>query len=276
MSQRIVTLMSYLLYRLFNSLTGLGYVVFTMAFYLIAFAVRTPDPDYFVLVVGLFGGLATFLLTLSLAAKAQEAQSYPFLVRLPSRNEYLAAVLFAALLTGLILELLLAIVVLLRNEPQLSLSMAAQIPPLWVAGNILLAVLALHATDFVADGWSRVGLFGVLAVMMMVRSNQTAVATWLADRAQQLSTWSYQRGSVANGEQFQQLGGWFNTQGEVWLERLFGFAFWPFEAVVNGVIAGHLSRVQALAPAVMLLLATLLFMLAADLLAHKDLFLAEE
>lgn len=276
MSQRILTLVGYLLYRLFTSLTGVGYVALTAAFYAVAFHSRTPEVDYFILVVGLFGALITFLLGLSFSAKANDAQSYPFLVRLESRNEYLTAVLLATLFVGVVLQLLVAIAALLANEPQITLSRAAEIPPIWLAMNLLLGVLALHASDFVAVGWSRVGLFGALAVMMLASFNQSTLVLWLAEQARQTSTQSYQQGSAANGEFFQNAATWLTENGVLWVERLFGFAFWPFRAVIDGVIGGEFNRPQALAPAVMVLFATILFMLAADLLAHKDLFLMEE
>jgi len=51
---------------------------------------------------------------------------------------------------------------------------------------------------------------------------------------------------------------------------------WPVEAIVEAVIQGYFTTGQAFAPAVMLVYATALFLLASDLFARKDLFLTED
>jgi len=68
---------------------------------------------------------------------------------------------------------------------------------------------------------------------------------------------------------------WLQNDGASSLSKLFSLPFWPFHAITDAVIAGSFNMVQALAPAVLLLYATLLVMLAADLFATKDLDLTE-
>lgn len=276
MTQRIITLVGYLLYRLATSLVGAGYVAIGIAYYMFAFQTVTPEADYFILVIGLFGALITFLIGLSISSKANEAASYPILVRLNSRVEYVTAVFLATLLSGLVLQLILAAVALLRNDPVLTARQVLEIPPVWLSLNILFAVLALHASDFIAAGWSRVSLFGFLAILLVGSDTSETVMHWLADRAQQASAWAYQRGSAEDGQFLQSAANWLSADGTETVQNLFGFLFWPFQAIIDGTILGGYSRVQALGPAVLLLYATILFMLAADIFAMKDIYLTEE
>ncbi len=276
MSYRIVSLTGYLLYLLSNSLAGVTYVALTIAFYLFAFRTPTPEPDYFILVIGGYGAFLAFLMTLTIAAKANEATSYPILVRLQSRVEYITAVLLAAVLATLLLVLLMGAVALVRNAPVLSLERALQIPPIWLSLIIVFAVLALHASDFVAVGWSRVIVFGLLAVFLVLGENSTAVINWLAEQFAQLSSWSYQQGSTGNGQFFQGIADWFRNSGTAVVQELFGLLFWPFHAIFGATIHGSFTPVEALAPGTLVIYATILFLLAADLFANKDLFLSEE
>lgn len=276
MSQRIITLVGYLLYRLTTSLVGAGYVAIAIAYYMFAFKSVTPEADYFILVIGLFGALITFLIGLSVSAKANEAASYPILVRLNSRVEYVTAVFLATLLSGLVLQTLLAATALLRNDPVLTTRQVLEIPPVWLSLNILFAVVSLHASDFVAAGWSRVSLFGLLAILLVGSDSSDIIMRWLADRAQQASAWAYQRGSADDGQFFQSAANWLSDEGVEPVQNLFGFLFWPFQAIIDGTILASYSRVQALGPAVLLLYATILFMLAADIFAMKDIYLTEE
>ena len=64
------------------------------------------------------------------------------------------------------------------------------------------------------------------------------------------------------------------TDGNI-ISRLFGFVFWPFEALADGITNGYFTANQALAPAILLLYATVLFLLAVDLFANKDLEFTE-
>ena len=276
MSQRIITLIGYLLYRFATSLMGAGYIAITIAYYMVAFRVETPEPDYYILVIALFGSLMTFLVGLTLSSKANEASNYPILVRLNSRTEYLVAILTTTLLVSFLLQLSLAAVALVRNAPVLSIQQAVEIPPIWLSLNILFGVLSLHASDFVVRGWSRVWLFGLLAIFLVGADSSGAVMEWLADRAQQAGSWAYQSGSAYDGEFFQTAANWLSVDGIEPVQSFFGLIFWPFRAVINGTIEGSFTRSEALGPGTLLLYATILFMLAADFFATKDIYLTEE
>ncbi|MEW5986176.1 MAG: hypothetical protein AB1791_06050 [Chloroflexota bacterium] len=276
MIHRIVTLSRYFLRRLLFSLTGLIYILVGLAFWRVAFAPeqRTPDADYYVLVLGLFGAAVTFLVTLSVATRAYQAVNDTLLVRLPSRVEYLTAVLVSALLFATGLQGLIAL--LARwNGPGIALGQALQIPPIWLSINILAGVLALHASDLVTAGWSRVYVFGLLALFLFGQDANGPISRAMAGLANRLSSLFFRQGWVEPATQLNNFASWSANSGAQVIEQVFGFIFWPFRAIANAIIGGRFDRIQALAPAVLLLYATILFMLAANFFATKDLFLTE-
>jgi hypothetical protein len=275
MIQRLTTLCGYLTFSLLFSLSGVIYVIGTLVYYWLAFQQPSPEVSYFVLVIGLFGAAVTFLLTLSIAARANEAVNFPLLVRLPSRIEYLAAVFLTALILGLLLQLLAAVLALLHNGPVLTFGRALEIPPIWLAINILAAVLALHASELVTVGWSRAYLYGGLALLLFLQGNHATIADWLGGRFLSLANNMNQSWFAPLSQVFRQLAAWLSGSGGEWLERLVNFVFWPIQAITEATVSGRFSRAQALAPAVLLLYATIIFMLAADLFANKDLHLHE-
>jgi hypothetical protein len=275
MSQRIITLIGYLLRSLFGSFTGITYIILTLAFYWVVFQQRTPEASYFLLVIGLFGAVLTFLVTLSIGARANQALNFPFLVRLPSRVEYLTAVLCAALIFAMTLQFMVALLALLRNGPSLPLLRALEIPPIWFSLNILAAVMALHASDLVTAGWSRVYVYGTLAFFLFTQNNYETLSNWLAGRFNALSGYFMRQGWLMVSQYVQRLANWLSREGTDFLGQLMGIVFWPFQALSDAVIAGYFTRTQALAPAVLILYATILFMLAADIFATKDLHLTE-
>jgi hypothetical protein len=275
MMRRIATLSGYLVRNILFSLAGLFYVLATLVFYWLAFQQRTPEVSYFALVIGLFGGVLTFLLTLSLAARANQPMNAPFLVRLPSRIEFLAAVLLAALLMALTLQLLVAGMALLRNGPQLTWLRAAEIPPVWLSLNILAAVMALHASDLATAGWSRVYVYGTLALLLFTHSNQALLSNWISGRLAALSSLFLRQGWLALSSPLQSAADWFSRDGASFAGQAVGFVFWPFYAIGDAAVTGFFTRSQALAPSVLLLYATILFLLAADIFANKDVALSE-
>jgi len=274
MNQRILVLIRYFLRTLFGSLTGSIYIILTLAYWLLLFNPQqgTPHIDYFILVTGAFGPVAAFLITLSITSRANQATHYPFMVRLPSRVEYLTAVLTSSLIATFILQFLLSILALIFRGPDITFIQLVVIPPIWITPAILAAVLALHASDLVTQGWSRIYVFGIFAVFLfgqsikndnLVRmlnglSRYTTNQGWFEISAT-LSSWS---STAANAE--------INT-----LSRFFGFLFWPFRALTEATISGAFTGTQALAPAILLLYATILFLLAADLFSNKDLAFTE-
>jgi hypothetical protein len=277
MIQRILTLTLYLFRSLLFSLSGLLYFMLALAFYIIFLDPRqnTPDSDYFILVMGLFGMGLAFLVTLTVSARANQSIHYPLLVRLQSRVEYLTAVMLTALSFALSIQVVVALVALLLNGPEMTLRQIIEIPPLWIAANILFSVLALHASDLVTAGWSRVYVYGVLLILLYGRGSAGTIVGWFAERFSRLGNNLLAQGLTDLGSGLFQFSNWLNQTAAEALENILGLVFWPFSAVTDAVINGAFSRTQSLAPAIILLYATILFLLAADFLATKDLYLTE-
>jgi|GEM_PF-930470 len=276
MARRILTLSGYLFRSLLLSVAGIIYFLLGLAFWRIFFdpGQGTPEMAYYILVIGVFGAGITFLVTLSVAGRAHGAANYPLLARLPSRVEHLTATLISALFFSLLVQGLLALLALFRG-PVFDLGRMAEIPPLWLSVNILAAVLALHASDLVAASWSRIAVFGSLAVLLFGQEVTPSNIEWLTMRISRIGSWFMSTGWVGIGDLINSLGRWLQTGGAETIGALLGLVFWPFHVISDAVIAGYFRPAQALAPAVILLYATLLFMLAADLFATKDLYLVE-
>jgi hypothetical protein len=277
MIQRIVSLSLYLFRSLVLSLAGLLYLLLTFVFYMVFFqpGQSTPDADYYTLLIGGFGLVTSFLVTLSVASRANKAFHFPLLVRLPSRVEYLTSVFLASIIFVELLQALVALLALLVGKPELSLGQAIEIPPLWIAGNILFIVISLHASDFVAAGWSRVYIFGALAILLYVQSGLGIVGEWLSGLLNRLGNAFLAQGFEVIATPAFSLSSWLAGSGSEELASLFGLVFWPFRAIAGATIEGYFTLTQALAPAILLLYATVLFALAANLFAKKDLQLAE-
>jgi hypothetical protein len=271
MSQRIWALSRFFLQTMFTSATGVIYLVIALAYWYFFFPPdqQTPDFDNYVLIIGGLGAALSFLIALSMSARANEASNYPFLVRLPSKVEFLTAVLLSTLITTTILQLIVALLALFEG-PELSLAGVMEIPPIWIAVNLLSAVLAIHASDFVTTGWSRVYIFGILAIFLFGQNINEPVTSWLAERFGRLGSFFFSRDIATLAGTMNKLAAWLTTDGTESLQRAFGFIFWPFRAISDAVIGGFFNPTQALAPAILVLYATILFMLAADLFANKD------
>jgi hypothetical protein len=76
MKQRIWTLTVFFLRHMFTSLTGLLYLILSLVYWYIFFPPDqgTPDFDNYVLIIGGLGAALSFLIALSLAARANEAR----------------------------------------------------------------------------------------------------------------------------------------------------------------------------------------------------------
>jgi hypothetical protein len=274
--QRIFTLTRYFLRSFFLSLTGLLYLILALVYWNLFFnpSQGTPEIENYILIIGIFGAAVSFLVTLSIASRANQAVNLPLVTRLSSRIEYLTAVLLSTVLAATLLQLLVAALAMFRG-PGLVWGRLLEIPPLWIATNVLAVVLALHATDFVAAGWSRVTLFGILGLLLIGKSADSTISSWLVTR---LNGWSI----TANSQGWQVLAEWMRNAG-VWLNgretgilsQIYSWIIWPFTAISDGVINGFFTAPQALAPAVILLYAAILFLLSADLFAGKDLEFVE-
>lgn len=271
--RRIWTLTNYFTGQLFRSLTGVGLVIATLVFWLLFFnpQQKTPEAAYYVLVIGVFGAGMGFLVTIMLATRANHANLYPWVVRLPSRVEYLTAVFLSAFITTIILQLLLALLALV-NGPQLSLQRIIEIPPVWLSLLILAIGLALHAADLVARGWSRVYLFGLLAIFLFAQGIHNST---VRSAIMQLNRMALSQGWTGVNDRLANYAITLNGNEVSTVGQLFGLIFWPFRALAEATVSGYFTSTQALAPAILLLYATILFMLAADLFANKDLAFVE-
>lgn len=274
MSQRIMVLVRYFLRTLFTSLSGSIYIILTLAYWILLFNPQqgTPDIDYFILIAGAFGPIAAFLITLSITGRANQAIHYPLMVRLPSRVEYLTAVLTSSLLATFALQLLLSILALIFRGPDLTFVRLIEIPPIWLGPTILASVLALHASDLVTQGWSRIYVFGFLAVFLF---GQSVKNDNLVRMLNGISRYATNQGWFELSSTF---SNWSSAAGSTdtnTLSRFFGFLFWPFRALTEATVNGVFTGTQALAPAILLLYATILFLLAADLFSNKDLAFTE-
>lgn len=270
MMGRIWVLTRYLSRRGLLSLNGLLYLIGTLIFWFIFFPPQqgTPNIANYMLLIGAFGAAVAFLLTLTITTQANQSINYPLLVRLPSRVEYLTAVLLSSFFIALLLQGLVALLAMYRG-PGLSPRLL-ELPPFWLALNLLAIVLALHASDFVTDGWSRVYVYGALALLLISQSSEGLFSQWLAGRMALFSRYLMQQEMVGLSNQVAQFANWLQGGGTEGLTAVFGIVFWPFQAILEAIIADGFNTVQALAPAVLLLYATILFMLAADLFATKD------
>jgi hypothetical protein len=277
MTTRILALGRYLLRSLLLSLAGFLYILLALVFYKIFFdpGRHTPDLDYFILVLGLFGMAFSFIVTLSVAARANQAIHYPLLVKLPSRIEYLSAVFLASLIYGFTIQLAVAGVALLANGPAITLRQALEIPPIWIAGDILMVVVALHASDLVTRSWSRVYVFSILGLLLYLQNGLGVLGDWLFSLFNRVGGALSGRGLDTLARFFYDGATWLASDGSALLERVFGALFWPFRAIIDAVIYGQFTLAQALAPAVLLIYAALLYLLAANLFARKDLLLTE-
>lgn len=276
MIRRIRTLSGYLLRSQAISISGIIMLLGMLAFWRLFFdpTQRTPEASYYVLLTTLFGAGMTFVATIAFAARANQAVSYPMLARLPSRVEHLTAVFLSAVTYATFLQLLLAVLATWRG-PGLAFGQIIEIPPLWLSVNILAAVLALHATDLVARGWSRVYVYGTIALLLLLNTLSNTGFSWLTNAVSNVSTFFYSTSLELLGNAFNSMANWLTSGGTGVLSQVSAVIFWPFRALSEAVIIGHFTPLQALAPAVLLLYATALYMLAAEFFATKDLFLTE-
>ncbi len=241
MIQRMLALAAYLARSLLFSLAGCLYILLALASWWVFFPPTqlTPHADYYILLLAGLGGAFAFLVTFTIAGRANHAMHYPLLVRLPSRIEYLGAVLISALVFGTALQLLVAILAIYHG-PTFTLWHILIIPIVWLPVNSLSAVLALHASDLVVAGWSRIYVYGILLALAI--------------------------GQKINYPQpFQTLP----------IKQVLGAPFWPFQTILDAIRAGFFGPPQWLAPVVLALYAVFLFALASEWFTAKDLILAE-
>lgn len=270
---RIWYLSRYFLRTFFTSITGIILLILTFGYWFVLFNPQqhTPDAPYYVLVIGVFGAAMAFLVMLAVASQANRMQLAAWHVRIPSRAEYITAVLLSTLIITSLLQILLALIALI-NGPKLSFGTIVGIPPIWYSLMIVTAVLALHATDLITNGWSRVYIYGILAILLFGQgiSNNTVSSV-----ASSLSEIAGVQGWFATSQSLNEYAMQVASSDSNIIHQLFSFVFWPFNALAEGISLGYFTTAQALAPVILMLYATILFMLAADFFAGKDLHLTE-
>lgn len=276
MIQRLWVLGRHMVGSLALSLAGTLLVILSLLAWAVLFppGQGTPDFENYFLIIAALGGVVSFLATLAISSRANRAENYPLITRLPSRVEYITAVMLAALLFAGGLQLLVAALALVSG-PELLAGRFLQVPPVWIAVDILAVVLAMQATDLVAAGWSRVVLFGSLAILLIGQNVIERLNAWLLQLVSGFSSALYARQLEGLAGALGRVSAWLYGPGSDFLADLLGAPFWPFRAIGDAVLAGGFSRSQALAPAVLLLYATILFLVAADLFASKDLEMLE-
>ncbi|MCL4803318.1 MAG: hypothetical protein KJ046_03390 [Anaerolineae bacterium] len=272
MIQRILILTGYFVKNVFFSLTGLILLILSLAFWAILFppGQGTPDIENYIILIGALGAAATFMTTLATCARAARMEHYPMLVRLPSRVEYLTAVFLSSLVLGLFMQLLVAGLALIRG-PELSVSHLLMIPPIWLSIDLLAVILAMHATDLVTAGWSRVILFGLLALALVLNSASSSPESWFPERLDDLAELFSRVNLMWFSDLAYSASSWAYDSPLSGLTRFAGILFWPFRAMTDAVLAGGFTPSQALAPAVVMLYGAILFLIAATLFAGKDL-----
>lgn len=272
MIRRVLILTGYFAKTTFFSLTGLILLILSLVYWAIFFppGQGTPDIENYIILIGALGAAATFLVTLAVCSRAARMENYPMLVRLPSRVEYLISVLLSSLLLGLVMQMLVAGLALIRG-PELTLAYMLAIPPIWISINILAAILALHATDLVTAGWSRVILFGLLAIALILNSASAGPETWFSDRLNDMAELFSRINLMWFSDLAASAAAWAFDSPLAGVVRIAAILFWPFRAMTDAVFAGGFTPSQALAPAVLLLYASILFLVAATIFSGKDL-----
>ena len=73
---------------------------------------------------------------------------------------------------------MVAVLALIRG-PEMTVGKVLEAPPIWIALDLLAAIMALHASDLVASGWSRVVIYGTLAILLIAQSFVSRLNEWL-------------------------------------------------------------------------------------------------
>lgn len=258
--KRIWVLVSYLLRDLFRSLTGLLVIVAAFVFYLVGILGVTGgiDRDYFALVIGGFFGIFCLILSLVVADRAYRAESYLLLYRLSSRSTFLVSIVVAAVFASFILQIVVALLSLPRVVNPLKIGSVLDILPVWIGWLALGGAIGVHMSELVRRGWSRTVVYGLLAfVLFSLNQRQSGVPVGLSDRFSWIPS--------------------LTSDPVRWegLNRLVDVIIWPISAAVRVARSTSYTVLEGLSPAVLLLVAALIFFLAVLLFDRKDLILPE-
>jgi hypothetical protein len=238
--RRIWVLARYFVSDLARSLAGIVPLAAALAFGVIAFEYGMDQPQ-FITVAGLGTCAICSLTTLLLAGRANQASTYPLLARLKRRGELLAALVVGGIVITTILVLMISAANLILGRLTLNFPSVFWILPTWSALWLLGAALALPLSGLTGRRGSNVAGWVFLTVLL-----------------------------VANDQ-----GTWLRNHGFEWLTRAISAITWPVATMLRQASADTHGRNYILALLLTLLIAGLLYGLAAQLLEDKDLLWAE-
>jgi hypothetical protein len=136
--------------------------------------------------------------------------------------------------------------------------MFLDIVPVWIAFLFLGAALGLHMSELVRRGWSRSGIYAVLAfILFSLNQQQSGVPVELSDR------FNWVPHIMPDPAKWE------------WAVNVTNVIIWPISAAVQVARSTPYTTAESLAPAMLLLLSALIFWLAVVLFGRKDLFLPE-
>ena len=237
---RIWTLTLFLVRDLFLSLAGIAPLAAALAFGLIAFEYGMDQPQ-FITVAGI--GIACICLwtTLLLAGRANRATSYPLVARLGQRAELLAALVLGSLGITALLAILITAANLLAGRLTLEFPSVLWILPTWLALWLLAATLALPLSALVGRGGSHLAGWVLFTALLIANDQKSRLQAYRLE----------------------------------WLTRAVTAILWPVNTLLTQASAGIHDRSFFLALGLTLTYAALLFGLAAQLFAGKDLLWTE-
>lgn len=276
--KQVTTLVTHLFRKLLFSLPGLLAMLGMAAVWWLFFNPTdsgTPEFALLVLINGIFGFAASFILTLLLSNRIYRGENAPLFVRLSKRVFFLVAALIAVLLfVGLLQVILAAVAFIQPTGTEWIAGRWWEMPAVWLSLNLFAIMLAFHATDLVHSGWSRVLIFGLLTLLLFSQSMDVRSARWFSGRFSDFATFLSQRDMIRVSGWMRETAAWFNEKSLDVMEQI-GVVFWPFRAISESVQNGAFNEATMLAPLILLLYAGILFILAADFLNHKDLHLLD-
>ncbi len=237
---RVWTLALFFVRDLFRSLAAVVPLAVALAFGLMAFEYGM-DQAQFIPVAGLGSGAIGWLAALLLAGRADRATSFLLVARLRRRVELLAALFIGSLGLMAVWAILIAVPNLLAGRLTLEFPSALWIGPTWLALWSLAVALALALSGLVHRGVSHLVGY-VLLTALLVANDQKAL---LAEH---------------------------RLEG---LVRIVNALLWPVSTLLAQAAAGRHDRLYFLALALTSGYAALLFALAGQLLAGKDLLWQE-
>lgn len=247
---RIWTLTCFSVRELFRSSAGIVPLAAALAFGLIAFEYGMDQPQ-FITVAGVGTGTICLLTALLLAGRANRAWSYPFVARLKRRSELLAAIVLASMVITAALSLLIGAGNLLAGRLTLEFPSALWLVVTWPALWLLAAALALPLSSLTARAGSHLAGW-VLLAGLLVGYDQ-------GPRLQHAGT----------------LGRGLGTRVLSGVVAAISVVLWPVATLLSRASAGIQDRSYFLALGLTMAYAAVLFVLAGEAFADKDLLWPE-